>query len=452
MSGRQDVVADRNADILVAGTGPVGLIAALALARAGFSVSLVGPEPRLDDRRTPALMKPSLAFLDGLGVGAELAAAGAPLSAMRIVDATRRLVRSRPVTFRAAEIGEDLFGLNIPNTRLNTVLSEAAAAQAGIARLRTTVERWELTPGRAVAHLADGGTASAALVAAADGRASPAREAAGIATRANPLPQAALVLNFAHERDHESVSTEFHTETGPFTQVPLPGGRRSSLVWVVRPAEAEALAALPDEALSRRVEEAMQSMLGKVTVEPGRQVYPLSSAMPSRFGAKRVALVGEAAHLFPPIGAQGLNLGVRDIQDLLSTVSPSRFAARRVALLGEAAHVIPPIGAQGLNLGIRDVEELTAIAGAHRDDPGGEAALADYDRRRRIDIVARTGAVNLLNRSLLSGFLPAQLARMAGLGALGAFAPLRGFFMREGLRPGSGLAALSGGLREKVGR
>ncbi|MBN9037198.1 MAG: UbiH/UbiF family hydroxylase [Rhizobiales bacterium] len=410
MSGRQDVVADRNADILVAGTGPVGLIAALALARAGFSVSLVGPEPRLDDRRTTALMKPSLAFLDGLGVGAELAAAGAPLSAMRIVDATRRLVRSRPVTFRAAEIGEDLFGLNIPNTRLNTVLSEAAAAQAGIARLRTTVERWELTPGRAVAHLADGGTASAALVAAADGRASPAREAAGIATRANPLPQAALVLNFAHERDHESVSTEFHTETGPFTQVPLPGGRRSSLVWVVRPAEAEALAALPDEALSRRVEEAMQSMLGKVTVEPGRQVYPLS------------------------------------------TVSPSRFAARRVALLGEAAHVIPPIGAQGLNLGIRDVEELTAIAGAHRDDPGGEAALADYDRRRRIDIVARTGAVNLLNRSLLSGFLPAQLARMAGLGALGAFAPLRGFFMREGLRPGSGLAALSGGLREKVGR
>ena len=406
MSGRQDVVADRNADILVAGTGPVGLIAALALARAGFSVSLVGPEPRLDDRRTTALMKPSLAFLDGLGVGAELAAAGA----MRIVDAPRRLVRSRPVTFRAAEIGEDLFGLNIPNTRLNTVLSEAAAAQAGIARLRTTVERWELTPGRAVAHLADGGTASAALVAAADGRASPAREAAGIATRANPLPQAALVLNFAHERDHESVSTEFHTETGPFTQVPLPGGRRSSLVWVVRPAEAEALAALPDEALSRRVEEAMQSMLGKVTVEPGRQVNPLS------------------------------------------TGSPSRFAARRVALLGEAAHVNPPIGAQGLNLGIRDVEELTAIAGAHRDDPGGEAALADYDRRRRIDIVARTGAVNLLNRSLLSGFLPAQLARMAGLGALGAFAPLRGFFMREGLRPGSGLAALSGGLREKVGR
>jgi len=403
------LVTDRQAAILVAGTGPAGLIAALGLAQAGFDVVLIGPEPRRDDRRTTALMKPQLSFLDTLGVGEKLAEEAAPLSAMRIVDATRRLVRARPVTFRAAEIGEAWFGLNIPNTHLNAVLARAVAGQPGIERRPTTVERWELGPGQALARLADGGTVAGLLVAAADGRASPARQAAGIATRATALPQAALVLNFAHERSHDSMSTEFHTETGPCTQVPLPG-RRSSLVWVVRPDEAEALAGLPDEALSQRVETAIQSMLGKVRVEPGRQVYPLS------------------------------------------TVAPSRFAGRRVALVGEAAHVIPPIGAQGLNLGVRDVEELVRIAAAHRDDPGSAASLADYDRRRRMDILARTGAVTLLNRSLLSGFLPAQLARMVGLGALGAFPPLRGFFMREGLRPGSGFAAISGNLREKIGR
>lgn len=394
---------------MVAGTGPAGLIAAIALAQAGFDVALIGPEPRTDDRRTTALMKPQLAFLDTLGLGEKLAAGAAPLSVMRIVDATRRLVRSRPVTFRAAEIGEEWFGLNIPNTHLNAVLADAVAAEPGIARLPTTVERWDLGDAFATAHLADGGTVAGRLVAAADGRASPARHAAGIATRASALPQAALVLNFGHERGHESTSTEFHTETGPCTQVPLPG-RRSSLVWVVRPAEADALAALPDDALSLRVEEALQSMLGKVSVEPGRQVYPLSTAAPSRFGARRIALVGEAAH------------------------------------------VIPPIGAQGLNLGIRDVEELASVATANRDDPGNPVVLATYDRRRRMDILARTGAVNLLNRSLLSSFLPAQLARMAALGALGTFAPLRGFFMREGLRPGSGFAAITGSLREKVGR
>lgn len=397
------------ADVVVAGSGPAGLIAALAFAREGFAVMLVGPAVAGEDRRTTALMTPSLAFLDRLGVLDGLVPEAAPLKVMRIVDATRRLVRSPPVTFRAAEIGEDRFGLNIPNRHLNRVLSEAVAAEPRIDRLKTTVARWELLPERAVAHLADGAAVEALLAAAADGRGSPAREAAGITTRRNALAQAALVANFAHAREHDFISTEFHTETGPFTQVPLPG-RRSSLVWVVRPETADELAALPDDELARRIENQMQSMLGKVTMEPGRQVYPLA------------------------------------------TVSPLAFAAHRVALVGEAAHVFPPIGAQGLNLGIRDVEELCGIAARHPSDPGSTDALSEYDRRRRADIFARSGAVNLLNRSLLSGFLPAQLARFAGLGALGALAPLRGFFMREGLRPGSGFSAIGSRLREQVRR
>ena len=110
-----------------------------------------------------------------------------------------------------------------------------------------------------------------------------------------------------------------------------------------------------------------------------------------------------------------------------------------MALVGEAAHVFPPIGAQGLNLGIRDVADLVATVSANLNDPGAGASLAAYDRKRRPDILARAGAVNLLNMSLLSDMLPAQIARSAGLGVIGGFAPLRAFFMREGLRPGSGL-------------
>ena len=238
---------------------------------------------------------------------------------------------------------------------------------------------------------------------------SPAREAAGISTSARSYPQAALVLNFGHRGDHGFTSTEFHTETGPFTQVPLPGNR-SSLVWVVRPETARELAALDDLTLSTRVEQRMQSMLGRVSVEPDRQIYPLS------------------------------------------TVTPRRFARDRVALVGEAAHVFPPIGAQGLNLGIRDIDDLIGIACENRNDPGAAKALATYDFKRRPDILARSSAVNLLNMSLLSDMLPAQVARSAGLGMLGGFSPLRAFFMREGLRPGSGFAALSGGLRKQVKR
>lgn len=393
-------------DIIVAGSGPAGLIAALALAKAGFGIVLAGPAPTDGDRRTTALMLPSLALLGRAGVLPALGQQSAPLEAMRIVDVTGRLVRSPTVTFRAAELGERHFGLNMPNAHLLKVLAEAVEAEPAIAWRRTTVTDWRLGPDAALATLADGGAVSARLAVAADGRGSPAREAAGIAVRRRELPQAALVFNVAHGRPHGGVSTEFHTPAGPFTQVPLPG-QRSSIVWVARPEEAEALAALSDAELALRAETRMESMLGALSVEGGRQVHRL----------------GEA--------------------------SAARLAARRVALVGEAAHLIPPIGAQGLNLGCADIEVLADIAARHAADPGSEAALARYDRRRRADVLARSTAVNLLNHSLLSGLLPAQIARSAGLSALGALAPLRNFFMREGLRPGGGFAALARGLREK---
>lgn len=395
--------------ILVAGTGPTGMIAALGLARAGFSVVLAGPAPRRDDRRTTALMRPALDYLGTLGVLARIEGDAAPLAVMRIVDATARLVRSPTVTFRASEIGEDAFGLNMPNPVLAEALEAAIAEEPAVDWWKLPVAAWQIGEECAVATLQDGTRIEAPLAVAADGRDSPARAAADIRTSLRSHRQAALVLNFAHSREHGATSTEFHTETGPFTQVPLPG-RRSSLVWVVRPETADELAGLDDTALSQRIEEKMQSMLGRVSVEPGRQVYPLSSLLPARFAKNRVALVGEAAHVFPPIGAQGLNLGIRDVQDLVRT------------------------------------------AGDYRDDPGTDRALATYDRRRRPDILARSTAVGLLNHSLLSDMLPAQLARSAGLGVLKTFSPVRAFFMREGMQPGSGFARMVSSLREQVRR
>lgn len=398
-----------NSNIIVAGTGPAGLVAALSLAQIGFEVTLAGPAVVTDDRRTTALMLPAIELLDRLGVGGAVRAAAAPLETMRIVDATRRLLRSPVVTFRAQEIGEPHFGLNVTNRDLNAALEAAVLRSNAIEWRKAMVTGWNLGPETATAILQGGQAIEAKLAVAADGRLSPAREAAGIAVAGRTLPQSALVLTFRHTRPHGSISTEFHTETGPFTQVPL-SGDRSSLVWVVAPSTAQDLMALDDASLSARVEEKMQSMLGRVTIEPGRQVFPLTASTPHRFANNRVVLVGEAAHIFPPIGAQGLNLGLRDVAD------------------------------------------LTDIATKFRSDPGSDRALAAYDAKRRPDILARSTAVNLLNRSLLSDLLPAQIARSAGLSALGALGPLRAFFMREGLRPGSGFSAAFGSLREQVRR
>lgn len=397
-------VPDTDVDIIVAGTGPAGLVAALALGARGHRVALAGPAPTGTDRRTVALMQPALRFVEPFGVLAGLAEECAPLKAMRLVDATARLIRSPTVTFHAAEIGETHFGLNIPNALLSAELTAAIRHEPRIDWRESLVDSWAPSAQGVEAVLTDGTRLTAKLAVAADGRASPARRAAGIACRRRPLPQSALVLNFAHRREHGFTSTEFHTETGPCTQVPLPG-RRSSLVWVVRPQTAEALAEMSDAELSRKVEERIASLLGAVTVEPGRQVFRLETAMPARFAQNRIALVGEAAHVFPPISAQGLNLG------------------------------------------IRDVEDLAAAADAHRADPGSAAALSLYDTRRRPDVMARSTSVNLLNTSLLSDFLPAQIMRSAGLGLVGGFAPLRAFFMREGMRPGSGFSALRAPFR-----
>ena len=388
-----------NSTVVIVGTGPAGLAAALAVRQLGRAVTVIGPEPRLDDRRTTALMRPAIEFLDGLGVGEALREISAPLITMRIADATNRLIRSPTVSFRASEIDEEFFGLNIPNSELNRILGAAVAATPLITWHRQLVRHWAPQPDQVMITLDDDREISAALAVAADGRHSLAREAASISVRTKSLPQSALVLNFGHERHHGFVSTELHTEFGPCTQVPLPGGFRSSLVWVMRPTDAESLVTMDDAFVSRQLEERQQSFLGKVTVEPGRQVYPLTFIQPTSFAARRIALVGEAAHVFPPITAQGLNLGIRDVMDVVDVIA------------------------------------------RHPQDPGSEAAMSAFNVKRRPDILARSSAVNIVNTSLLSSFLPVQLLRSAGLTMLDTVPMLRAFFMREGMSPGSGFSA-----------
>lgn len=408
--GKRAIVTDTiTTDIVVAGNGPAGKAAALALAQAGFEIAIAAPEQLRTDQRTTALMMPSIKLLEKLGVWDAIKHHAAPLASMRIIDGTTRLVRSRPVTFHAAEIGEEAFGWNIPNSSLNDALSKALEREPNIRIINQPVAQWQTAQSGISALLANDGLIHAKLAVGADGRNSLAREHAGIRVSTWSYPQTAFVTTFSHRLPHQDMSTEFHTESGPCTQVPLQGSQ-SSLVWVVPPQQAAELADMPDDQLSAAVEERLQSFLGKVTVGPKRQAWPLSGQYPHRFGQNRVALVGEAAHVFPPIGAQGLNLGLRDVEDLVTAAS------------------------------------------ANPVDPGADKALQAYDSARRPDIMARTGAVDALNRTLLTSFLPAQMLRAAGLAALDMAPPLRSLFMREGMRPGSGVSAVFSELRKKVSR
>jgi 2-octaprenyl-6-methoxyphenol hydroxylase len=381
-------------EVAVIGGGPAGLTAAIALAGAGIETALIALKPP-PDHRTSALLAGSVAALETLGVWEACAGRAAPLRTLRIVDATSRLIRAPEVRFTADEIGLDAFGQNIENRHLGAALDTLAAAVESLIRIEGEAIAVESRDGDVVVSTKGGDTITAHLVVGADGRRSLSRAAAGIESHARTYPQTALTFNLAHSRSHRDTSTEFHTEQGPFTLVPLPGNH-SSLVCVVSPHEAERLQEFDEAELNVEIEQRSHSILGKVTVEPGRGVFPLAVETVQSFGRHRIALVGEAAHLVPPIGAQGLNLGLRD-----------------AATIGEL------------------------VVAARRDggDVGADNMLDRYDALRRADVQSRTLAVDLLNRTLLSDFLPAQSARGLGLYLLDRIGPLRRAAMREGVSP-----------------
>lgn len=379
----------------IVGGGPAGLAAAIALAQAGVETVLIARRSPYADNRTTALLGGSVDFLQSLDVWRRCSGDAAALRTMRLVDDTRRLIRSPEVKFSSDEIGMEAFGYNIENRLLMVAMEARAAELPNLARIDDEAQSVVAGESSVVITTRDGQTVVAALVVGADGRHSLCREAAGIGVKRRDLGQSALTLNVTHTRPHGNCSTEFHTESGPCVFVPLPG-ERSSVVWVMKPDEAERLKGLDDNALALAAEQQSHSILGKLTVAPGRHVFPLAIENPDHLAAKRIVLVGEAAHVLPPIGAQGLNMGLRDAADLAEIV-------RDALLMGT--------------------------------DPGGDAVLQRYARARRADVFSRTFAVDMANRTLLSDFLPAQSLRAAGMHVLNTVGPIRRLAMREGLSP-----------------
>ena len=233
-------------EVAVVGGGPAGLVSAIALRVAGVETILIAP-PAEDDHRTTALLAGSVTALATLGAWEACRPNAAPLIRMRIVDDTRRLLRAPEVVFSADEIGLEAFGHNIENRHLVAALHQRAA-ELNIRHVTDPALSVESDPaGVSIEHA--GGAVRARLVVGADGQRSLCRAAAGIVTTRRTYPQTALTLNLAHARSHENASTEFHTESGPFTLVPLPG-KRSSLVCVLDPARAAELFATEDTELA----------------------------------------------------------------------------------------------------------------------------------------------------------------------------------------------------------
>ncbi len=369
--------------VVVVGAGLAGTAAVAALAAKGLSVTHVAP-PAPPDRRTSALMMPTVTWMLETGLIPAPEALGIPLTQIRIIDATGRLIRAPETLFDAAEAGLPAFGWNFANAPLLAAFEAASAAQPGVTNVGGTLSGLERVENCWLLTLDDGTTLTADLVVGADGKKSYVRSAGDFRARENGFEEAALVCDLELSRPLGGASVEFHYPRGPFTLVPA-GGNKANLVWIDDREALRALQARGREAVLAAISERSQHIFGSIAMLTPAHMFLLSSLTVPEAGREGAVLIGEAAHAFPPIGAQGLNLGLRDVEDLAQAV--------------------------------------TEIAADAPDWANRVSFL--YATRRAGDLLRTGGMVDTLFRSLLSDFVPAQALRAGGLWALKLLPPLR---------------------------
>jgi 2-octaprenyl-6-methoxyphenol hydroxylase len=388
--------------IAIAGGGVAGLSLGLALKHAlGDTVETTVYDPALardpsGDRRAFALAAGARRMLQALGVWDAIDAGAQPILDMIVTD-SRLADPVRPVflTFEGAVEPGEPFAHMVESGALTAALLGACRA-AGVDLQPVGVRGFTSEREAVRVERADGASEEATLLVAADGARSRLREEAGIGWVGWSYPQSGIVATVAHERDHEGRAVEHFLPSGPFAILPLapggPLGHRSSIVWTERNDAVADFLALDKDAALAEVERRFGLQLGHIALETELRAYPLAFGIARRFGAERLMLLGDAAHVIHPIAGQGLNLGLKDAAALAESI------------------------VDAVRLGL---------------DPGGADVLAAYERARRFDTVAMGMVTDGLNRLFSNDALPVRLLRDLGLGLVDRMPVLKRFFIRE---------------------
>lgn len=399
--------ARKTHDVLISGGGVPGLALAILLGDLGLDVVVIDPHPPVavndvkPDGRTAALMAGSVNILKAAGIWDDLEPHGAPLETLRIIES-----KTARADFRADDIGLPYFGINMPNGIQRAVLAAQVAKNKNITFLTpSALENFTADDVGVSMTLTDGQNIRARLLVGADGRDSAVRSQCGIAVWARDYGQKAITCLIDHSKEHQNISTEFHRPGGPFTIVPLPGNS-SSIVWVEYADEADAFLKLRRADFEQALQDRTEGLVGKINLVTPPQSWPLKALRSKSLIAPRIALIAEAAHVLHPLGAQGLNLSLRDAATLAEEIAD---AARR------------------------------------GQDIGSAAILRRYEFRRRADIVTRLIGTDSLNRMVSNDVSLLRALRGVGLKTIDAIEPLRRFAMQEGVVPGYDDSRLSRG-------
>jgi 2-octaprenyl-6-methoxyphenol hydroxylase len=398
-------------DVIIFGGGLVGLALASALDSSGLSAIVVDPAdpaPRADasfDGRTSAVSSSSMRMLETIGVADQLAEPGCPIWRIAVADGLE------PGALHFDPDDGEALGFMHENRHLRAALkARAEAGKNSWLMWKSQVTSAERGEHGVVVSLEDGRKLSAPLLVAADGRNSKTREAAGINIARWKYDHQAIVSVLRHERPHDHIAYEIFYPTGPFALLPMNDdsiGHRSAIVWSVPEDDTAGWLSLSDEDFAAEAQAAMGEFLGKVELLAPRSSFPLGFHHAAQITARRLALVGDAAHAIHPIAGQGLNLGFRD-----------------VAALAEVL-------VEGARLGI---------------DLGDQQLLERYQRWRSLDALSVAFATDSLTRIYGIPGRTASAIRRLGMGFVGRISPLRNRLMNEARGTSGDLPLLLRGL------
>jgi 2-octaprenyl-6-methoxyphenol hydroxylase len=383
-------------ELLIAGGGLNGLLLGIACAGAGLATAVVDredPARMLDagfDGRASAIAYGSRLVFDGIGLWPDIASEAEPIREIRVADDDSPLY----LHYDHRDLGDEPLGYIVENRVLRRALIERARLLPKLQLLAPrTVAGMEASAARATATLTDGTRFATRLVVAADGKDSPLRRAADIGAVEWKYPQTGIVTTVRHERAHAGIAIEHFLPAGPFAILPMTGNR-SSLVWTEAAGLAPRLLALAEVEFAAELRARFGEFLG--TVEPigPRWAYPLALMQADRYTARRLALIGEAAHVIHPIAGQGLNIGIRDVAALAEAI----VDARRLGL-----------------------------------DIGNDSVLERYQRWRRPDALMLAAVTDGLNRLFSNAIPPMKLIRDIGLSIVNELPPLKRLLMQHAM-------------------
>jgi 2-octaprenyl-6-methoxyphenol hydroxylase len=386
-----------DAELVIAGAGLTGMLLAVACAGAGLPVAVVDPQDpaaMLDqgfDGRTSAIAYGSRLVFDGIGLWPAIADEAEPIREIRVADDGSPLF----LHYDSRDLGGNTpLGYIVENRVLRRALYERACALSNVQLLAPRrIVAVEASPTGAVALLDDGERLRARLVAAADGKESALRRAAAIRATQWRYRQTAIVTTVAHQRPHGGIAIEHFLPSGPFAILPMTGNR-SSIVWTEHADLAPRLLALPEAEFAAELCARFGDFLGAIEPIGPRWAYPLALLQSERYVARRLALVGEAAHVIHPIAGQGLNIAIRDVAALAELIVDQR------------------------RLGL---------------DIGDDRVLERYQRWRRPDAVLLAAVTDGLNRLFSNTIPPVRLARDLGLAAVHRLPPLKRLLMHHAM-------------------